>query len=302
MNFTHLRTFMAVVEYGSFSAAARAMHLSQPAVTMQVQALESELGVTLLDRQYRKVELTEAGMALIPRAQRLIADAEAAQDEMAHLSDRVTGRLAFAASTTPGQYILPRLFGAFLKKHPEVTISLAVMDTAKVVEAVESSAASIGMTGAEVHGAKVRYEELGSDDLTMICPNGHPLASAKKVTLNDVVQHPFLMREEGSGTRVVTAEVLQSAGIDPADLNVVLELGTSEAIVSAVEGGLGVAVVSDWVARKAIELKTVAVVPIERFPVRRPLFVVRSRGSMTRAAEEFLNHLRTELGGADGDE
>ncbi len=262
---------------------------------MQVQALEGDLGVTLLDRRYRHVEPTEAGKMLIPKAEHLIKEVEAIKDEISRMGDHVTGRLVLAASTTPGQYILPRLLGAFLKANPEVTASLTVSDTAKVVEAVESGEASMGMTGAEVHGAKVRYIEMGSDELTMICPNGHELLSKDEVSLQDAVEHPFLMREEGSGTRTVTEEVLRHAGIDPDDLNVVLQLGTSEAIVNAVEGGLGVAVVSMWVAEKAIATGTVSVLVSDHFPVRRPLFVVTPRGSMTRAAEEFVDLLRAEF-------
>lgn len=294
MNISQVRTFVMVVEHGSFSAAARAMHISQPAVTMQVQSLEAEIGATLLDRKYRKVELTEAGRTLLPHARRLLDDVEAARAAVAELSESVTGRLHLAASTTPGQYILPRLLGAFIGANPEVGVSLGVMDTAEVVESVESGRSDLGMTGALIKGAKVHYEELGSDRLVMICPPGHPLTHTKP-TLSQVVEAPFVMREEGSGTRLVTEEVLRAEGIDPGDLHVVTELGTGEAIVSAVEGGMGIAVVSEWVAFKALELGTVEKVPVADFPVSRPLYVVIPRGTTTRAASAFVDHLRDTL-------
>lgn len=215
MNISQIKTFLMVVEHGSFSAAARAMHLSQPAVTMQVQALEADLGVTLLDRQYRKVETTEAGTALLPYARRVLSEIESARLELGALSGTVSGRLELAASTTPGQYVLPRLLGSFLKEHPEVTVALSVMDTAQVIEAVESGAAGLGMTGAEIRGAKVRFEQLGVDELVMICPADHELAGVVGVTTGRAAQAPFIMREEGSGTRLVTESVLRGAGIDP---------------------------------------------------------------------------------------
>lgn len=296
MNIAQVRTFVTVVDHGSFSNAARAMHISQPAVTMQVQALEAEIGATLLDRKYRKVELTEAGRTLLPFARRMLDDVEGAREAVATLAESVTGRLHLAASTTPGQYILPRLLGAFLGANPEVGVSLRVMDTAEVVESVESGESSLGMTGAQIKGAKVHYEQLGTDELVMICPPHHPLAREKSVTLDQVVSEPFVMREEGSGTRQVTEEVLRTAGIDPDDLHIVTELGTGEAIVSAVEGGMGVAVVSAWVAHKALELATVARVPVANFPVSRPLFMVIPRRTLTRAAAAFLDHLRVTLG------
>ena len=296
MNISQLRTFLMVVDHGSFSAAARVMHVSQPAVTMQIQALEADLDATLLDRQYRRVELTEAGRALLPAARSIIADMEKARESIASLSGTVGGRLQLAASTTPGQYLLPRLLGPFLRDNSEVTASLAVMDSAAVVEAVETGEADFGMTGAEIRGAKVHFEPMGTDDLVMICPPDHPLLRQSSVEISQVVEHPFILREEGSGTRQVTGDVLRSAGIDPGDLNLVMELGTGEAIVSAVEGGLGIAVVSYFVAQKAIELGTVARVESGHFPRSRPLFAVITRGTPTRAADAFVKHLRERLG------
>lgn len=296
MNISQLRTFVMIVDHGSFSAAARVLGVSQPAATMQLQALEADLGVTLLDRKYRRVDLTEAGRTLLPLAKRMLDDLEAARDAIAELGDNVTGRLELAASTTPGQYVLPGLLGRFLAENPEVGVSLRVMDTAEVIEAVESGAAHLGMTGASIPGNKVHYRELGTDDLMLICPPGHPLASGK-VTMARIAEESFIMREEGSGTRLVTEQVFRTAGIDPGDLKVVVELGTGEAIVTAVEGGLGIAVVSSWVARKAIELGTVATIAEGHFPVRRPLFMVTGRGTQTRATEAFAAYIEDALGG-----
>ena len=115
--------------------------------------------------------------------------------------------------------------------------------------------------------------------------------------LYDLIEEPFIMREPGSGTRQVTERVLRGEGIDPGDLLVVTELGTSEAIVRAVEGALGLGVVSRWVADKALRLKTVAEVPVAGFPVTRPFYAVLPRGSMTRAADAFLEHLRSSVAG-----
>lgn len=301
MNISQLRTLLMVVENGSFSAAAREMGLSQPAVTMQVQALEADLGVTLLDRRYRKVELTEAGKALVPYAKRILKEIESAREEIEGLSGTVSGRLLLSASTTPGQYILPALLGPFLRQYERVGVSLRIADTAQVVEDVESGSAHIGMTGAEIPGAKVVFERLGSDDLVLICPPDSPLASETDVALTDIATEPFIMREDGSGTRLVTEEALRALGVDPGDLHVVTELGTGEAVVSAVEGGMGVAVVSTWVACKALQLGTVTAVDCSEFPIARPLYAVLPRGTHTRAAEAFLDYLQARLEDAPPD-
>lgn len=271
------------------------MGLSQPAVTMQVQALEADLGATLLDRRYRKVEITEPGRVLLPYARKVLAELEEARTALDELSETVSGRLLFAASTTPGQYVLPRLLGGFLKQYPEVGVTLRVFDTAEVVEKVESGEAQLGMTGAEVHGARVEYERLGHDDLIMICAPDHPLMANSEVLFADLVEEPFIVRESGSGTRMVFEDAMRRGGIDPAELRVVMELGTNEAIVSAVEGGMGIGVVSLWVAEKALQLGTVARVSEGSFPLSRPLYLVTPRNTATRAAKALIDYLREVL-------
>lgn len=295
MNVTQLKTLIAVVDHRSFSEAARILGVSQPAVTMQVQALEADLGATLLDRGYRKVELTEAGRALMPYARRVIAELEEARTALEQLSGVVSGRLTVAASTTPGQYVLPRLLGSFLNEYPEVGITLRVYDTSEVVEHVENGDADLGMIGAEVHGARVHYEKLGTDDLVLICPPDHALASRRSVAFADLTDEPFIVRESGSGTRMVAEDVIRHGGVEPGELKVVMELGTNEAIVSAVEGGMGLGIVSAQVAHKAIELGTVAQIASAGFPVARPLYLVLPRRTPTRAGEALANHLRGAL-------
>jgi DNA-binding transcriptional LysR family regulator len=295
MNITQLRAFVAVVEHGSFSEAARVMGLSQPAVTMQIQGLESDVSATLLERRYRKVDLTEAGRALLPYARKVLAEIEEARQELERLSDTVTGHLNLAVSTTPGQYILPRLLGAYLRRYPEVSVSLRIHDSAEVVEKVESGDAHLGMTGARISGAKVEYEEMGVDRLLMICVPDSPLLGRGRLALADVAGEPFIERESGSGTRMVFEEALRAGGVEPGDLDVVMELGTSEAIVNAVEGGMGIGVVSHWMADKALALGTVAQLDVMDFPVERPLFAVLPRGTMSRAAAALVEHLREAL-------
>lgn len=295
MNISQLKTFVAVVEHGSFSEAGRALGISQPAVTMQIQALESDIGATLLDRGYRKVELTEAGRVLLPRAQEVIRELEAARDSIDSLSDTVSGRLTIAASTTPGQYLLPRLLGRFRKINPAVGVTLRVYDSAEVVDRVEAGEADLGMTGAEVPGAKVAYEPHGTDELVLIAPADHPLAAGAPVRMTDLTSQPFIVREPGSGTRIAAEEAIRRAGVDPAELDVVMELGTNEAIVSAVEGGMGLGIVSRLVADKALKLGTVSLVSDAEFPLCRPLFLVLPRRTLTRASAAFVAFLRAEL-------
>lgn len=295
MNISQLKTFVAVVDHRSFSEAARVLGISQPAATMHVQSLESDVGAILFDRGYRNISLTEAGEALLPYARRILNEVDDAHHAIESMSDVVTGRVTIAASTTPGQYLLPRLLGTFLSAYPEVGVTLRVYDSADVVEHVARGEADLGMTGAEVPGARVSYERLGIDELVLICPAKHRRATGRALTFTDIAGEPFIVREAGSGTRLAAEEVIRRSGVDPVDLEVVMELGTNEAIVSAVEGGMGLGIVSRQVAAKALELGTVALVPGAGFPVARPLFLVLPRTSLTRAADALADHLRSEL-------
>jgi len=295
MNLTQLRTFVAVVENGSFSEAARALGVSQPAVTMQVQSLESDVGATLLDRRYRRVDLTEAGRSLMPHALRVLEQLEQARDEISALSGTVSGRLTIAASTTPGVYVIPRLLGAFLAENPEVGVTIAVHDTAAVVEAVESGRAQLGVTGATVRGARVSFDELGTDELVLIAPPASPLFDRTGLALSSLADETWVMRESGSGTRQVAEKVLSGQGLDPQELRVAVELGTGEAIVSAVEGGLGISVVSRFVATKALTLGTVRELTVSGLPVTRPFYAVTPKGTATRAAAAFHEYLSAAL-------
>ena len=295
MNISQLLTFVTVVELGSFSQAARSMGISQPAVTMQVQSLESDIGATLLDRRYRRIDLTEAGRTLMPYARRVLGELEDARDEISALSGTVTGRLTIAASTTPGVYVIPRVLGGFLCANPEVGVTIIVHDTAEVIGAVESGHANLGVTGAIVKGAKIDFEPMATDELVAICAPASPLAGRKRVPLSDLAAADWVMRESGSGTRQVTERVLADNDLDPAELRVVVELGAGEAIVSAVEGGLGVAMLSRYVAEKALALGTVARIDLDVAPIERPFYMVLPKGTPTRAAEAFAAYLRAEV-------
>jgi len=295
MNIAQLRTFVTVIDAGSFSEAARQMGISQPAVTMQVQALEADTGATLLDRRYRRIDLTEAGRVLLPFARKVIAEVECARERIAELSGEITGRLVIAASTTPGVYVVPRLLGPFLAENPEVGVTITVHDTAEVIEAVESGRANFGVTGAIVKGAKVTFESIGTDELVVICAPSSPLAKRRSVPLRDLADVTWVARESGSGTRQVSEHFLAENGLDPAELRVVVELGTGEAIVSAVEGGLGDAMLSTHVAEKALKLGTVVRVNLALPAVRRPYYAVLPKGTPTRAAEAFSAFLSERL-------
>jgi DNA-binding transcriptional LysR family regulator len=225
----------------------------------------------------------------------VLAQVESAREEIVSLSGVVTGRLTIAASTTPGVYVIPRLLGRFLSTYPEVGVGLLVHDTAEVIALVESGEAHVGIAGSTVRGARVAYHESGADELVLICPPGHRLAAKRKVALADLADETWIMREAGSGTRQIAERVLTEQGLDTEELRVAVELGTGEAIVNAVEGGLGVSILSRLVAGKAIELGTVVEVEAVGLPATRPFYLVMPKGTPTRAATAFHEYLVAAL-------
>ena len=190
---------------------------------------------------------------------------------------------------------MPRLLGAFTDAYPEVAVSVVVTDTAQVVDAVESGSAQIGITGATVRAARVAFEKLGHDELLLIASPQSPLAGRSRIALSELCEERWVLRESGSGTRQVSESLLADHGLDPAELRVAVELGTGEAIVSAVEGGLGISIVSRYVADKALKLGTVAVIDALGLPLERPFYSVLPKGSPTRAALAFYDHLVMHL-------
>ena len=199
MNVAQLRTFVAVVEKGSFSEAARALEISQPAVTMQVQALEAALGTTLLDRRYRRIDLTESGRALLPHAKQILEQLDEARDEISMLSGSVSGRLTISASTTPGDYIVPKLLGGFAAEYPEVSVSIDVHDTSEVVDAIEAGRAQLGVTGAVIKGARVSSEQFGTEDTILICPPDSELSARRRVCPSSLSEEPSVRRRRDPG-------------------------------------------------------------------------------------------------------
>jgi len=291
MNVTQLRAFVSVVDLGSFSAAARQAGVSQPAVTMQIKALESDLGATLLERRYHRVELTEAGHALLPHARSVLEDLTNARDDISALSNTVTGRLTIVASTTPGDFIIPRVLGSFLKEHSQVQVEIAVRDSADAVAAVEEGYADLGVCGAESESNKVVFEEVGCDEIIVIACPSHELTSRVAVPYADLVVQDWVVREPGSGTGRMARHALAERRIDSEELRVMVELGSADAVVSAVEGGLGIAMVSSCAAEKALALGTVVRIDMAGDPIVRSFFTALPKSTATRAAAAFAQHL-----------
>jgi DNA-binding transcriptional LysR family regulator len=293
LNFHQLHIFYTVAEKGSFSMAAQALYMTQPAVTMQVQSLEEYFGTKLFQRSTKKIELTEAGRALLPFAKRSIELIKETDAAMSKFTRMLEGRLHLGASLTIGEYILPRLLGPFSKEYPSISVSLKVMNTTQIMEEIFNHQLTFGLVEAPVQHPDMRTEVVLNDELKLIVPADHPLADREKITIEDLLPYPFILRERGSGTRQVMEQELERVGVGSERLNIVMELGSTGAIKSAVEAGLGVTILSPTAVRHEKALGIFKVKSIDGVTFTRHFYSIYLQDALLPlAAVTFLNFLR----------
>ena len=272
----HLETFAEAAERSSFTAAARALGLTQAAVSQRIAALERELGVPLFRRAAGKVELTDAGRRLHEYAHRVLALHREAREAVTGHRSPVEGELAIAASSIPGQHILPALLAAYGSKHPLIRVRAAISDSAAVIGQVGRGEVSVGLVGRRDDDPNLEYRHLADDRIVLVVPHGHALARKKAVTVDQLAAHPLVLREAGSGLRHCFEKALERSGRSLSDLRVVLELGNNEAIKEAVARGVGVAVPSTFAAH-GLDASRLRAVEVEGVGCDREMFVVTDR-------------------------
>ncbi len=290
----HLETFSKAAELSSFTGAAKLLRMSQAAVSLRVQALEKRLGKPLFHRQGGRVLLTEAGQRLYEYAQRILDLHRAAQRDIIGHESPVAGELYIAASSIPGEHLLPALLSAFRKKHPHIRVHASVSDSMTVMSQVEGGDASLGMVGRKADNPNLSFRHLASDRIVLVVPPGHVLGRRKKVQVKQLARHPLVLREVGSGLRHCFEKSLEKVGRTLADLQVVMELGSNEAIKEAVLRGVGVAVLSTFAVQKEIKSGQLKSLEVTDLHCDRDMFVVQDRRRvLPLPARVFLNFLET---------
>jgi DNA-binding transcriptional LysR family regulator len=296
MDTRQLAAFCAVVERKSFSQAAERLGVTQPAVSLQVRSLEKRLGRRLLDRSGRRVEPTEAGLALYRGAQRMIAlESQLLEELEAGEDGELGGTLEVGASTGPGSTVVPVLLCEFQRANPGVAISLSISDTQTVVDRVAQRELELGVVGAARRHRGVTFEPFFRDEVVLACPANHRFAG-RTITLDELQQEPLIVMQEGAGVRQVIEDELRRAGTRLRDLEPRLELGLQESARSAVAAGYGVTFISRAAIEADLAAGTLAVARVKGLDPARQISLVRSTGrSPTRAAEAFLAFARERL-------
>ncbi len=287
-----LQVFVSVARLLSFTKAAEALHMTQPAVTFQIRQLEDHFNTRLFDRAHNRISLTEAGQRVLGFAEQIFALYAEMDSSVQSITGEVSGELELGASTTIAEYMLPSLLGLFKTRYPDVTIRLKVGNTDTIVQMVENNLIDLGVVEARVENRNLVVEPCHRDRMVLIVPPGHELAGEGPVSLRRVMQYPYICREQGSGTREVLLQQIEAAGLDSADLDIVLELGSPESIKGAVEAGMGISILSRTIIDKEVKLGTLVPVEIDP-PIERPfLFVHQKQKFRLRAVDELLTFVR----------
>jgi LysR family transcriptional regulator, transcriptional activator of the cysJI operon len=270
-----LKVFRTVAQHLSFRKAAEHLFLTQPAVTLQIKALEDDLGVRLLERAPNGVSLTRQGSLLLRYAKEAAALVAEAEQKLASADGKMAGEFAIGASTTIAQYVLPRLIGAFLDEHPRVKLLLRSGNTEEIVRLLLDNKVSVGLIEGPARHREVRTEPFMEDEMVLIAPADFAF---HRLTRDQMLSESLLMREQGSGSRRVVESALERAGFKLKSFKNVMDLDSTEAIKSAVEAGLGVGFVSRWAISKELELRMIKIADVAGLRVTRDFSLISRTG------------------------
>ncbi len=292
-----LEIFKTVVEKKSFSAAAKALFISQPAVSMHIRALEEYYKTKLFDRANQQITLTETGRILYDYAVKVLNLLNQAEKEISSYTGQIVGPLDIGASFTVGEYVVPKLLGIFNKLNPGVKASLRVTNTEHIVKLVSRQKLDLGFVEHSLveHSVDARnliVNPIMQDELQVVFSPEHPWANRKTITIQELKDMPLVLREHGSGTRRMAEERLEEAGFDLDQLNVIMELGSTEAVKEAVEAGFGITIISRWAIQKELKLGTLLSARIEDVNMSRNFYLIYHKDKFKPlVVEKFIEFL-----------
>lgn len=290
-----LQVFHAVAKQLSFTKAAETLYMTQPAVTFQIKQLEEHFNTRLFDRGHGRISLTPAGDLVLEYADRILGQYADLEARLAEMTGQMRGPLLVGASITIAEFMLPRVLGEFNALYPHVRARLIVGNSETIENRVAEHSLDIGLTEATEHLSQLQAETCCDDELQVICSPGHPLAREAAISPAMLKDHALIAREPGSGTREVTDNYFRQAGVDPAGLRVLMELGSPEALKGVVSTGLGVAIVSRASFHKELQLRHLVAIPLAP-KLTRPLSLVTPKEKFrSKLVTSFVDFARKKL-------
>jgi DNA-binding transcriptional LysR family regulator len=287
-----LQVFHTVARLLSFTKAAETLHMTQPAVTFQVRQLEEHFNTRLFDRTHNRISLTDAGQRVYEYADRIFELYSELEHAVREMTGDISGVLMIGASTTIAEYMLPALLGDFKKKYPDVNVQLKVSNSDGIVHMVENNVIDLGVVESPVLNKNLVVEVCRIDQLVAVVSPQHPLADREAVLMKDLLEYPYICREEGSGTREVISEYMNELGINSNQVHLSMELGSPEAIKGAVEAGMGVSIMSFATVQKELKLGTLVALTLDPALERPFSFVHQKQKFRHRAMDELLDFAR----------
>lgn len=272
-----VETFIYAAESSSLSEAAKQLHLSQPGVSRQIKLLEQGLGVQLFNRNHTGLHLTEAGQILLPWARHLLHDMDELKEMMASLQESAAGELRIVCSTTVGKYILPQLAIRFRLLYPKINIHILACRPEAAALNLLAGDAQIGVVSTEAIDLGLESQEFFRDPIGLIVPVDHPWSKRPSIEPSEILHEPLYIREETSGTRWAMLTELSKFDISLEDLNIFMEIGSTEGIMEAVSSGYGVSFVSGLASKFFRASQRIMGVEVDGLHMQRATYMVRKR-------------------------
>lgn len=288
MNYEKLKTFLVVAEKKSFSEAAKLLFVTQPTITAQIKALEEELGTKLFERTTKKVEMTQSATILLNYAREIIRLNDTAFKEIMEIEDKVYGELSMGCSFTIGEYILPDFLKRFKEMYPLIQISVDITNSTNIVSNIKDQRIDIGLIETPIEDSAIIVEPFLEDELILIASPSYFSSKGITISVDKLKELPLIIREKGSGTRTVANQYLKQSGINEEDLNIVMELGSTEAIKSAVESGLGVSIISKSAIKKEQELNLLSAYQVKNISFSRFFYIAYGKNQVLKSTTDLF--------------
>jgi DNA-binding transcriptional LysR family regulator len=296
MDIRKIEAFSKVYEYHSFSKAGKALYLSQPTISAHVASLEQELEVQLFDRIGRTVVPTKAGEILYQHAKKIFEASELALSEIRNLQDRITGKLDLGGSTIPSNYILPKLLASFWKRYPEVMMDLRIGDSEEIIEQVKDNTLMVGVVGGIFDSPDLHFEPIAEDRLVLVMAPALYNEFSHLHGVDFLTQLPWIMREDGSGTKAAMESSLRQAGVIFDMLKCTIVVRNAGAMAQCLAFGMGAAITSYVTVHHHVQSGELCVVDIPDLQMKRFFYVVfNKRRSLFPAALRLIDYLKSNL-------
>lgn len=296
MDLWRLKIFQRVIEHNNFSKAAEVLNLSQPTVSSHIKDLEQHFDIKLIDRLDKKALPTKAGELLYYYAGRMATLYDETEAAMSEFHGKIKGRLVIGGSTIPAGYILPKIIGGFMETYPEVHISLIVENTKKIIADILSNSLEIGVVGAKSRDQRLVQKELINEEMRVVIPGGHKWSGKTSIGIKALTGEPFITREAGSGTWISIQKRLAGQGLDSKELNIVAELGSTEAVVQGIKNHIGISILSPVAVADDLSAGILKALMIDGINLERKFYLTQSKNrSASPLGKAFREYIEKQI-------